>query len=140
MALMQSRAAGLPQHIKVDLKGSLSHAEVMEYYKEHGVHAFISLSESEGLPVSMMEAISFGIPVISTDVGGVRELVNEYTGLLIDADPEPEVIAQHIDDCLLTGLQSASFRAGVRNSWQEKFASAKNYPRLIAELKKLYAQ
>ena len=47
----------------------------------------MNVSESEGIPVSIMEASSFGIPVIATNVGGVGEIVeNGYNGLLLNKD------------------------------------------------------
>lgn len=42
------------------------------------------MSDSEGIPVSIMEAMSFGIPVIARNVGGMSEIVNEENGLLLE--------------------------------------------------------
>ena len=64
-----------------------------EYYSANRVDLFISLSASEGLPVSMMEAISFGIPILATGVGGVPEIVNTSTGRLVKADDSANSIA-----------------------------------------------
>jgi glycosyltransferase involved in cell wall biosynthesis len=38
----------------------------------------LSVSEYEGLPISMLEAIAMGVPVFSTDVGDVGIILNEY--------------------------------------------------------------
>jgi len=48
----------------------LPHNDVLNYYASNPVDVFINTSSSEGLPVSIMEAMSFGIPVIATNVGG----------------------------------------------------------------------
>lgn len=45
---------------------------------------FILPSHNEGLPIAILEAMSYGKPVISTDVGGIAEVVkNDYSGCLI---------------------------------------------------------
>lgn len=45
------------------------------------------LSQQEGLPMTIIEAMSLGIPVVATSVGGIPEAVeHEQTGLLIDRD------------------------------------------------------
>lgn len=54
------------------------------------LHIFAMTSDFEGLPNSAMEALSMGIPIVSTPVGDVRELVVEgETGVFLDpVDPE----------------------------------------------------
>ncbi|WP_241380179.1 glycosyltransferase, partial [Escherichia coli] len=47
---------------------------------------FVNLSSSEGLPVSMMEVASLGIPIIATGVGGVGEIVSSDNGHLLPAE------------------------------------------------------
>ena len=65
---------------------SKTNEEVMEYYKNNLVDLFVNMSESEGLPVSMMEAMSFGVPVIAPDVGGIKEIVDENSGWLLSCE------------------------------------------------------
>ena len=43
------------------------------------IDLFINTSSSEGVPVSIMEALSVGIPIIATDVGGTKEIVTKTT-------------------------------------------------------------
>jgi len=52
------------------------------------VDLLILTSVNEGTPVSIIEAQRMGIPVVSTDVGSVREIVsNEKSGFVIDYEP-----------------------------------------------------
>lgn len=52
---------------------------------------YISSSHREGLSLSVLEAMAFGIPVIATDAGGVRDLARE-NGFLISDDDEKAMI------------------------------------------------
>ena len=46
---------------------------------------YVASSIFEGLPLSMLEAMSAGLPIVSTNVGGVHDIVeNEKNGILID--------------------------------------------------------
>jgi glycosyltransferase involved in cell wall biosynthesis len=55
----------------------------------------IILSQYEGLPIAMLEALAMGLPVLSTDVGDVRLVLEEYnSGMVIDKTGDIEEI-QH---------------------------------------------
>lgn len=56
---------------------------------------FVMSSHSEGVPTSMLEAMSFGLPIVSTNVGGIASLVSENKNgyLLNSRDPEAYVQA-----------------------------------------------
>jgi glycosyltransferase involved in cell wall biosynthesis len=107
--------------------GALTNEEVYEFYRTVPVSLFLSLSQTEGLPVSMMEAISFGIPVLSTDVGGCREIVTAHTGILIPENIRPEEVARVLENFLLSDKNSETFRYGVRKFWEAHFNIENNY-------------
>ena len=74
------------------LMGKIDNNKIVDFYKEHYVDYFINMSDHEGVPVSIMEAMSAGIPVIARDVGGTREIVNSSTGYLIKEKEDDEVV------------------------------------------------
>jgi len=113
--------------VKYTPLGPLENGEVMKFYKNQSVNLFVSLSEVEGLPVSMMEAISMGIPILATDVGGCREIVTEQTGCLIDPQMNPEDIWGNIRKLKNSDVNTEAFRVGVRKYWEEGFSARKNY-------------
>lgn len=113
-------------NVSVYLLGKLSNKEVNEYYQSNAIAALISVSESEGLPVSMMEAISAGIPIISTNVGGCSEIVNEKTGILINEKIDFNETAYRIEKFLLTKATDKIFREGCKLFWEDNFSINKS--------------
>ena len=93
MGDVRRAAQMLPDRVSWRLEGHVDHAELLEYYQRNKVDLFVSLSASEGLPVSIMEAISFGVPVLAVGVDGVPEIVNASTGRLVEVDDPPGEIA-----------------------------------------------
>lgn len=91
---VERAATALPDCVQWQLAGHIDHSHLLEYYKETKINLFVSLSTSEGLPVSLMEAISFGIPVLAVSVGGVPEIVTAATGRLVNVDDSVESIAR----------------------------------------------
>lgn len=114
---------------EVDFLGSIPNTEVYRYYSEHHADLFVNVSSSEGLPVSIMEAISFGIPVIATDVGGTNEIVREgITGYILTPDCPPEELANKIKRIAeLPESQYQQLRKATREYWDTHFDAKKNY-------------
>lgn len=82
---------------EVEFTGWLNPDEITTYLNNTSINALILVSETEGLPVVIMEAFSASIPVIATDVGGVSELVNENTGVLLSSNPTNKQIVKAIE-------------------------------------------
>lgn len=107
--LVEEELRDLPSNVKVNLVGWKSACEVQNYYANNPTDLFISLSESEGIPVSIMEALAAGIPVFSTDVGGIREIVDDECGHLIDVTLSEHEIAAELKAYLERYLKNASY-------------------------------
>ena len=123
-----SLTKSLPDNIEVEFTGYLkTHHEIIEFYKENSANLFINTSSTEGLPVSIQEAISFGVPILATNVGGVREVVTSQSGILIDADFDPKAVAQIIDEFRASTFNSWDRHKKVRAFWRENFESISIY-------------
>jgi glycosyltransferase involved in cell wall biosynthesis len=127
---LKEKCKGLNE-INVQLKGHVPVEAVMEYYKNNPVTAFISLSSSEGVPVSMMEAISCGIPVIATNAGGTADLVNESTGLLVDIHYDTDTLLNDIQEKIAHKFKDTTYREGVRAYWDSHYNATRNYKKFI---------
>jgi colanic acid/amylovoran biosynthesis glycosyltransferase len=90
--------APINNNLKIQLLGNLSNSEVIGFYLNNKIDLFLHASETEGLPVSMQEAQSFGIPIISTNVGGISEIVIEGTGYLVDLENSAQELKDRIID------------------------------------------
>ncbi|MFP5502636.1 MAG: glycosyltransferase, partial [Candidatus Sericytochromatia bacterium] len=82
----QVEAAGLGAHVR--FLGQLSHGALMALYEERQVGVTVLASipiadRSEGIPVSLLEAMSYGVPIVSTEQGGVPELLAGGAGLVV---------------------------------------------------------
>lgn len=130
---IQDQAKTLPSNIEVNFKGALTNAEVIRYYQENHIDLFLNVSSSEGIPVSIMEALSFGIPVLATDVGGTREIMDEKTGRLIHVNTSAAEIADQIN--ALIQSDTDALRKNARQRWEERCNAEKNYKDFIKFLK-----
>jgi glycosyltransferase involved in cell wall biosynthesis len=131
---LEALIAGLPAHIHVDLRGSVPNAEVMAWYRANPVDVFVHSSESEGLPVVLMEATSFGIPIIAADAGGVREITTAETGILLPNVITPAMLAEVLNGFKTSGWYDAEARSGVRAFWAATFDAKEVYTRLLKKL------
>jgi glycosyltransferase involved in cell wall biosynthesis len=137
MEQLMKAAESLPENVQVTWKGRVANQEVLSFYRAHHPTAFINVSSSEGVPVSIMEAFSFGIPVIATDVGGNGEIVNNENGILLAAHPSEKEVAQAI-----TSVFEASESDYAKKSkaafatWEKDYNAEKNYEGFVGGLLK----
>jgi glycosyltransferase involved in cell wall biosynthesis len=125
----------LPQNVSFTFMGFQKNTFIMEYYQQNQIDLFINVSETEGIPVSIMEAISFGIPVIATNVGGVAEIVNAKTGFLIDKYFDSKVAYQLIENFIEASNEvKASLKQSSRYFWEQNYNASKNYNALSLQL------
>lgn len=94
---MRCASSDLPSNLKIDLRGPLDNSEVHGIYSRERIDWFLLLSESEGYPISICEAMSYGVPVIATAAGGVAEIVDSDTGacLPLSFNPVSEAFRLH---------------------------------------------
>lgn len=78
---------------KFIIEGIIDARHLQDYYASRRFDLFVNVSASEGIPMSIMEALFLGIPVMATGVGGNGEIVDDQGGRLLPSDPDPRQIA-----------------------------------------------
>ena len=114
--------------------GALSPSTVREWMAERPYDVFVNVSSSEGLPVTLMEAASSGIPLVATDVGGNSEIVQDQVGYLLPPDPTPRQLADVLYELSLLhpeDVQTMSLSA--KQVWANQFSADSNYARFVQD-------
>lgn len=113
-------------HMKVVFAGRVPNLALPTYYQQAA--AYIQVSFSEGNPKTLLEAMSCGLPVIASDVPGMRQLVqHEKTGLLCGTD------AESIRAALQRVLADAALRAQLGKNAREFIVNDYALEKIVAQ-------
>ncbi|WAA08596.1 glycosyltransferase [Fervidibacillus albus] len=86
--IVEKALTGLPVNLEIRTKTDhfVSRKEMIKFYQR--LDCFICASRSEHIPLPVLEAASCGVPIISTKVGIVPELIHSYkNGIIVDRNP-----------------------------------------------------
>ena len=136
LAALARAKLGRKPNIEFHLAGHLDHGEVMSVMLALVNPLFINVSSSEGIPVSIMEAMSAGIPAIATAVGGTAEIVvDRMNGALLPAHPSPEAIAVRILEYeALAADRKRSYREAAFETWSHAYDANVNFSAFARDL------
>lgn len=131
---LQQRATGGPSNLHVHWLGQVSPDEVARQF-ERPLDLFVNTSESEGVPVSIMEAMAHGVPVLAPDVGAISEIVpaSGAGGRLLGSSPEPQDIAAALAEYLPRARTGAE-RQAARDIVAENYDAQANADRVMGLL------
>ena len=122
---------------RVRMLGTLPHHEVIEHYRR--AHCFALAckvaddGDRDGIPNVLVESMAVGLPVVSTRVSAIPELVEEgVTGTLVDPE-QPEAMAAAIREVLEHPERSRSLLANARAKVEQEFDNQRN-TRKLSEL------
>jgi glycosyltransferase involved in cell wall biosynthesis len=82
-----------------------------------------------------MEAMSFGTPVIATNVGGTSEIVNNNNGYLLDSHTSVEKVAEKITEFYNLSIEEKNIkRKAAFDTWNDKYKANKNYDQFLEDI------
>ncbi len=128
------------KNIMFKFMGFMPNAKLIEEYKEIAPQLMITTSSSEGgVPVSLQEAFSMGIPAIGTDIGGISEIIKDgHTGYLLPASPSAEQVSEAIIKYSELPLaQKQAMSQAAYTLWQEKFDAQRNAESFVLSIKEV---
>jgi glycosyltransferase involved in cell wall biosynthesis len=115
-----------------EFKGICPNNDIMNFYASNYIDLFVNLSESEGIPVSIMEAQSAGIPVLATNVGGTSEIVNNENGFLVEKDFNLEDVVSIIQKYISsTDEEKQQKRNASYENWKQNYNAETNYNEFV---------
>ena len=125
----------------IKMPGAIPHEGLMKMYQSKEIDLVVLPSittgqgEHEGIPVSLMEGMAYGISVISTNTGGIPELLSNGAGIIVE-----EKLPQKLTEAIIKVMKDENFRKELsRNGCQkieEKFNIEKNSKILLKLIEK----
>jgi len=124
---------------RVQLLGKIDNNKISQFLLTADI--FIQASDYEGLPHSVLEAINYEIPILSTEVGGCRDLLNDgERGFIIPIPPDKKIIAENII-YIINNQDEATKRADAAKVFISKeysfLVQANQYMKIFQQNKKI---
>lgn len=128
---------GGKRNISYEMPGFVPIEEIMQFYERNCVDCFLTTSSTEGSPVSVQEAMSFGVPVIATAVGELPHMI-DGNGILLPENPRPEDVCGAINRLYhMPDEETEKMRRKSRTLWEDKFNAAENAEKFVMSLMKI---
>lgn len=128
-------ARELPNNIQVNFLGALPHQQILTLVAKSDLFVMPCIDDKngdrDGIPVSMMEAMAAGVPVLSGDLPAIRELIEDgVTGWIREA--EPQTIELAIRQIAESNDVLKEVATNAREWVKKEFSTSVNTKRLIA--------
>jgi glycosyltransferase involved in cell wall biosynthesis len=113
----------------VEMRGEIERSEIRRWWRRAAV-AVLS-SDSEGMPVSLIEAAACGVPVVATRVGGIPELITDGVNGLLAPPRDPASLADALAQILEDPERSTAIGHAARQRVVERFSLGLQIDRLL---------
>jgi colanic acid/amylovoran biosynthesis glycosyltransferase len=126
---LQAQIARAGMNGRISLEGARTRREIAANLGAATMFVLPCRIEEDGgmdnLPTVIMEAMAASLPVISTDVGGIAEMVGARTGYLVSPD-NPHAVAEAAESLLRDEKLAREFGAAGRENCAKLFSLEKN--------------
>jgi glycosyltransferase involved in cell wall biosynthesis len=126
-------AAAMNMAARVKMRGWLDQ-EASEQLLSRAA-AFVLPSYAEGLPMSLLEAMAAGCPVVATRVGGIPDLITDGVDGLLVAPGDPHALAAALQRI----LRDPAFARQLGNAARRTIANRYTAERSLERLEQIYA-
>ena len=113
------------KNLSIILKGACPNHEVHDTYASEPIDWVILFSSCEGNPIALAEALSYGVPVITCDVPGCREIIDDTVGILLSANPTPEEFISRISPYINGEKKQSPLREAAYERWCDSYDASK---------------
>lgn len=128
---LQNLAKELKIEEKVEFLGRIPHKETPKYYQEASV--FVLPSFNEGMSNAMLEALATGLPIISTNTGGAKELVKDgINGFIVEKENEEDIAKK-----IIILIENPDFREKIGRE-SRKIAETMSWKKVAGEYLEVY--
>jgi glycosyltransferase involved in cell wall biosynthesis len=119
----------LPGTVRWELRGWTPHDDIMAFYRKERPDLFLNVSRVEGIPVSIMEAMSCSIPCVATDTGASGEIVTDgRNGFLLPVEFDADDTARKLNGYLSGSEEDRNLmRRNAFAMFEQEYDSAVNY-------------
>jgi glycosyltransferase involved in cell wall biosynthesis len=119
----------------ITLVGSLSHQAVFPWLREADIFVLACKQDHngdrDGIPVVLMEAMAVGIPVISTQISGIPELIEDGVSGFLAVPNDSQSLADKIMQCLSQSEQMPMITSQARAKIEASFNIEKTTEQLL---------
>lgn len=122
--------------VTYEFVGYMDNRQVHEFLRREDLDVFVNCSKAEGVPVSIMEAMSVGLPVIAPRMFGIPELVRDGCGLLFEQNDGYENLLNTLK-IFAEKSKDEREKMGISayNQWENAFCLQKNLQELFSTVK-----
>lgn len=125
---------GPKENVICEMLGTLEPEKIRQLYDTRAFDVFVNTSRKEGVPISIMEAMRHGTPVIAPAVGGIPELVTPEVGWLYDPAEGAQGVLRGLEKLsALSREETERMRQAVRRRWNEHYCSGLLLEKLFSD-------